>query len=111
MENNHSFIAINSANFESEVVQATEPVVLEFWTEGCKPCRKLGGSIRKYAGQLKIAPCNVDENPELASQFSVHVIPTLLFFKNGEVVDQAMGTFNDINEAEVEAKCRSLIAA
>ena len=70
---------------------------------------KLGEVIRKYSGQLKVAPCNVDENPELASQFGVRVIPALLLFKNGEVVDQAMGTFNDINEAEVDAKCQSLI--
>ena len=109
MEINHSVNAVTGANFESDVLQSKEPVILEFWTEGCKPCQKLGGIIRKYSGQIKIAPCNVDENPELASQFGVRVLPTLLFFKNGEVMDQAMGTFNDIDEAE--AKCVGLIAA
>src|SRR5690349_1269327 len=98
MEINHAFNAVTQDNFESEVLQSSEPVILEFWTEGCKPCQKLGGIIRKYSGQIKIAPCNVDDNPELASQFGVRVLPTLLFFKNGEVLDQAMGTFNDINE-------------
>lgn len=111
MEINHSFNAISEANFESEVLQSQEPVILEFWTEGCKPCQKLGSIIRKYSGQIKIAPCNIDQNPELASEFGIHVVPTLLFFKNGVVTDQAMGTFNDINEAEVETKCKDLIAA
>lgn len=111
MEINHAVNAITGANFGEEVLQSQEPVILEFWTEGCKPCQKLGSIIRKYSGQIKIAPCNIDENPELASEFAIRVVPTLLFFKNGVVTDQAMGTFNDINEAEVDAKCQNLIAA
>ena len=102
---------VNGDNFDSEVLQSTLPVIVEFWTEACQPCRRLGKVIREYAGQVKIAPCNVDENVELAERLGVRVIPTLLFFKGGEVVDMAMGTVSDIDEAEVAAKCRALVAA
>ena len=105
------FTAITSDNFQSEVLESTTPVILEFWTEGCKPCQKLAPVIRRFADQLKIGPCNVDENPDLAQQYGVLNIPTLLYFKDGQVVDRAMGTFNDISEEEVAEKCEKLIAA
>jgi thioredoxin 1 len=111
MSEAHNVTIVTAENFEAEVIQAREPVIVEFWTEGCQPCRKLGTVIRQYLDRLKVAPCNVDENSELAERYGVRTIPTLLFFKNGSVVDQAMGTFNDINEAEVAEKCARLIGA
>ena len=76
MEINHAHNAITGANFGEEVLQSQEPVILEFWTEGCKPCQKLGGIIRKYSGQIKIAPCNIDENPDTPGKYGVRGIPT-----------------------------------
>jgi len=111
MSEAHNVKIVNEGNFDAEVLKAKEPVIVEFWTEGCQPCKKLGNVIRKYTDQLKVAPCNVDENAALAEKYGVRTIPTLLFFMDGVVLDQAMGTFNDINEEEVAAKCARLIAA
>ncbi len=110
MSDNPNIVVLTAANFESEVIRSSKPVVVEFWTEGCRPCQKLAPVVRRYAGRLKVAPCNVDEYPELADRYGVLTIPTLLFFKNGLVVDRAMGTFNEISTDEVAAKCDEFIA-
>jgi thioredoxin 1 len=102
--------SVNQENFETEVVQAPRPVIVEFWTEGCKPCQALGRAIRRYTDRVKIASCNVDENQELCSAYGVRVIPSLLFFKNGQLVDEANGYINNISEAEVTAKVEKLLA-
>jgi len=104
-------VEINSSNFEREVLQTVDPVIVEFWTEGCKPCEKLGRAIRALLGQLKMATCNVDDNPDLAATYGVLNIPTVLFFKNGKVVDRAVGYMSDIGEEEVARKCTALLAA
>ncbi|MBV9471257.1 MAG: thiol reductase thioredoxin [Abitibacteriaceae bacterium] len=102
--------AITNNNFDTEVLQSKRPVVIEFWTEGCKPCQALGRAIRQYSDKVKIATCNVDESPELASKYGIGGIPSLLFIKNGEVVDEAVGYMNDISEAEVSAKVEAMLA-
>ena len=84
--------------------------VMEFWTDGCKPCQALGRAIRRYIDRVQIATVNVDENPDLCSAYGVRVIPSLLFFKNGQLVDEANGYINDISEAEVTAKVEKLLA-
>ncbi|RCL01301.1 MAG: thioredoxin 1 [Candidatus Tokpelaia sp. JSC085] len=90
-----AMIAINQDNFDTNVLKAHEPVVVDFWAEWCSPCKMIGPLLNEIAtemmGQIKIAKLNIDENPELARQFGVRSIPTLLMFKNGSVISNMVG--------------------
>jgi thioredoxin 1 len=90
-----SEIIITSDNFESEILQADKPVLVDFWAPWCGPCKMIAPAIaqlaEKYAGKLLVARVNVDEVVSVASKFNVNSIPTLMIFKNGEVVDQRIG--------------------
>ena len=85
-----STVKVDTNNFESDVLQSSTPVVVDFWAEWCGPCKMIAPSLDEIAAELqdkvKIAKINIDENPELATQFGVRSIPTLLMFNNGEVV-------------------------
>lgn len=82
-------------NFDSEVAKSTELSVIDFWAEWCGPCRLLGPTIEEianeYTGKIKVYKMNVDENPATPSRFHVRGIPTVIFLKGGEVVDQLVG--------------------
>jgi thioredoxin 1 len=88
-------VKVNNANFQSEVLQSAEPVVVDFWAEWCGPCRMIAPALEELAteleGKVKIVKLNVDENPELAAQFGVRGIPMLAMFKAGEMADQLTG--------------------
>lgn len=90
-----STIKVDSNNFEADVLRADKPVVVDFWAEWCGPCKMIAPSLDEIAnelsGQIQIAKVNIDENPELATQFGVRSIPTLLMFKNGEVASNMVG--------------------
>lgn len=87
--------AVGSGNFENEVVQSENAVVVDFWAEWCQPCKMLTPVLdniaQKYAGRLKVVKCNIDENQDVAAKYGVQSIPNLIFFKDGQVVDQVVG--------------------
>lgn len=88
-------VNIDKNSFKQDVLESAEPVVVDFWAEWCGPCKMIAPSLeeisREMAGKVKIAKVNVDENPELAAQFGVRSIPTLMLFKGGEVADIKVG--------------------
>ena len=87
-------IKINSDNFQEEVLQSDKPVLLDFWAPWCGPCRMVGPVVEEIAEErsdIKVGKVNVDEEPDLAGQFRVMSIPTLVVVKDGKVVNQAVG--------------------
>lgn len=87
-------LVITKENFESEVLKSDKPVLVDFWAAWCGPCKMLSPVIDEIAEErsdIKVAKINVDEQPELASQFAVMSIPTLIVFKNGEIANKAIG--------------------
>lgn len=89
-----SAININKDNFRNEVLNSEKPVLLDFWASWCGPCRMVSPIVDEIAaerGDIKVGKVNVDEQPELAAQFGVMSIPTLVVMKGGKVVNQMVG--------------------
>lgn len=91
-------INLTSANFQSEVINSSLPVLVDFWAPWCGPCKMIAPFVeelaKNFAGKIKVAKVNVDEAGDLAGEFSVMSIPTLLLFKNGQVMEKHVGAMD-----------------
>ena len=92
---NDNVHVVGDADWTTEVLQADELVLVDFWADWCPPCRKLAPVIDaladEYKGRVKVVKLNVDESPEVASRYAIFSIPTLLLFRGGQVVEQQVG--------------------
>lgn len=89
------YVTLNEDNFQAEVLENREPVLVDFWADWCQPCHTVAPVIEEIAtdfeGRLKVGKVDVDNNSSLAEKFSIRSIPSLLFFKGGEVIDRVTG--------------------
>ena len=104
-------LELTHENFEKEVLKSGKLVLVDFWAPWCMPCKAIAPAVEKLAEELKgkavISKCNVDDNPDLATDFAVLNIPTLLLFKGGEEVERIVG----VNSKEaIEAKMKAFMA-
>ena len=90
-----SEVIVNDSNFEQEVLKYNGPVMVDFWATWCGPCRMLGPVVeelaKEYEGKVKVCKLNTDEGPDTSAKYRITSIPTIIFFKNGEVASQTVG--------------------
>jgi thioredoxin 1 len=104
-------LQVSDATFDQEVLQSEQPVLVDFWAAWCGPCKAIGPIVESvaasYAGKLKVAKVNVDENAATPSRYNIRGIPALLFFKGGKVADQIVGY---VPQNVIEEKIQNLLA-
>ena len=104
--------SVGEGNFQTEVVESDHTVVVDFWAEWCEPCKMLAPLLDKVAsrfeGRIKVVKCNVEENKEIAEKYAIYSIPNLVFFRDGQVIDQAVGY---MAEAQLADKVTEVIGS
>ncbi len=105
-------LEVSDATFDQEVLKSEQPVLVDFWAVWCGPCKAIAPAVdalaAKYAGQLKVAKVNVDQNGATPSRYGIRGIPALLFFKGGKVADQIVGY---VPQDVIEEKVQKVIGA
>ncbi len=100
-----ALLQITDDSFKKEVEESAIPVMVDFWAQWCGPCRQIAPFVeelaRDYEGKVKIVKIDIDENPKTPTQYRVMSIPTLVFFKNGKIIDQIVGA---LSKAELKRK-------
>jgi thioredoxin 1 len=95
MGDGENSLAVTDGTFQKEVLEATQPTLVDFWASWCGPCKMMGPIFeelaKQYSGKVKFAKVNVDENPKIPANYGVRGIPTLILFKGGQAVDQVVG--------------------
>lgn len=95
MSDNNNVLNVTDADFDATVLQSSEPVLVDLWAPWCGPCRMIGPVVEEmantYAGKVKVAKVNVDENQQVSMRYHVRSIPTVLMFKDGQIVDTLIG--------------------
>ena len=90
-----NLLDVTDANFESDVLKSSLPVLIDFWAVWCAPCRAIAPHVdalaAQYDGKIKVGKCDIDANPQVPTRYDVRSIPTLLMFKDGQVVGQVVG--------------------
>ncbi|MDD5434263.1 MAG: thioredoxin [Nitrospira sp.] len=104
-------IAVNKDSWDSEVLQGKGLVLVDFWAVWCGPCKMIAPIVeelsKEYAGKVKVAKLNTDENPEVSGRYQIMGIPTLMFFKDGKVVDKLVGA---LPKVQIKDKIDTLLA-
>lgn len=100
---------VNNNNFK-EILASSKVVLVDFWAAWCGPCRMLSPTVddvaEEYAGKIEVAKCNVDDAEEIAAAYGIRSIPTLIYFKDGEVADKTVGV---VSKAEIEKRINNLL--
>ncbi|MEW5746708.1 MAG: thioredoxin [Nitrospirota bacterium] len=104
-------VELTSAAWDQDVLKASGVVMVDFWAVWCGPCRMIAPTIeelaKEYAGKIKVGKLNTDENPDVASKYKIMGIPTVMFFKDGQKVDQIVGA---VPKPQLKAKIDALLA-
>ena len=103
-------LTVSDTDFESEILQSETPAVVDFWATWCQPCLALGPIVEElakdYAGKIKVAKMNVDDNPNTPAKYGIRSIPTILFFKGGELKDTSIGV---VSKGKLEEMLKKIL--